>query len=84
MPNSVFYVWLVVVAAAALAGGFGVAFVLLQRRQSDGSHTLELKAQQALLEAESQAKEKLLEAKEEAVKVRTPLTTPTSRCPQSC
>src|SRR5712691_10291832 len=71
MPNSVFYVFLVVVAAAALAGGFGVAFVLLQRRQRDGSHTLELKAQQAVLDAETQAKEKLLEAKEEAVKVRT-------------
>ncbi len=65
------YVLLAVVAAAALAGGFGVAYVLLRRRQSDGSHLLELKAQQALLDAENQAKEKLLEAKEEAVKVRT-------------
>ncbi len=65
------YVLLAVVAAVALAGGFGVAYLLLQRRQSDGSHVLELKAQQAVLEAEQQAKEKLLEAKEEAVKVRT-------------
>ena len=71
MPSSVFYVLLFVVAAAALAGGFGVAYVLLQRRHSNGSHLLELKAQQAVLEAENQAKEKLLEAKEEAVKVRT-------------
>src|SRR5947199_4640801 len=58
-------------AAVALAGGFGVADVLLQRRQSDGSHVRELKAQQTVLEAETQAKEKLLEAKEEAVKIRT-------------
>src|SRR5947207_15714385 len=65
------YVLLAVVAAVALAGGFGVAYLLLQRRQSDGRHRLELKGQQAVLEAEQQAKEKLLEAKEEAVKVRT-------------
>jgi len=70
MPVNVF-VLLLVVAAAALAGGFGVAYVVLQRRQSNGSEVLELKAQQALQEAETQAKEKLLEAKEEAVKVRT-------------
>jgi ribonucrease Y len=70
MPVNVF-VLLLVVAAAALAGGFGVAYMVLQRRQSNGSHTLELKAQQTLLEAETKAKEKLLEAKEEAVKVRT-------------
>jgi len=64
-------VLMVVVAAVALAGGFGVAYVLLQRRRSNGSHALELKAQQTVLEAETQAKEKLLEAKEEAVRVRT-------------
>src|SRR5438046_5395425 len=65
------YILLFGVAVVALAGGFGVAYVLLQRRQSDGSHVLELKAQQTVLEAETQAKEKLLEAKEEAVKIRT-------------
>jgi len=65
------YVLLVVVAAAALAAGFGVAYLLLKRRQSDGSHVMELKAQQTLSEAETQAKERLLEAKEEAVKIRT-------------
>jgi ribonucrease Y len=65
------YVLLLVVAAAALAGGFGAAYLMLQRRQSNGSHLLEAKAQQALLEAETKAKEKLLEAKEDAVKVRT-------------
>jgi len=64
-------VLMVVVAAVALAGGFGVAYVLLQRRRSNGSNALELKAQQTVLEAETQAKEKLLEAKEEAVRVRT-------------
>src|SRR5690348_12085256 len=70
MPVNV-YVLLLVVAALALAGGFGVAYFVLRRRQSNGSHVLELKAQQALLEADNQAKEKLLEAKEEAVKIRT-------------
>src|SRR5438046_4550869 len=65
------YILLFGVAVVALAGGFGVAYVLRQRRQSDGSHVLELKAQQTVLEAETQAKEKLLEAKEEAVKIRT-------------
>jgi ribonucrease Y len=64
-------VLMVVVAAVALAGGFGVAYVLLQRRRSNGNNALELKAQQTVLEAETQAKEKLLEAKEEAVRVRT-------------
>jgi ribonucrease Y len=71
MPSSLFYVLLLAVAAVAVAAGFGVAYVVLQRRQSNGGHVLELKAQQALSEAETQAKEKLLEAKEEAVKVRT-------------
>src|SRR5256885_1245731 len=65
------YVLLLVVAAVGLAAGVGVSYVLLRRRQTDGSHVLEVKAQQTLLEAETQAKEKLLEAKEEAVKVRT-------------
>src|SRR2546421_7870150 len=65
------YILLFGVAVVALAGGFGVAYVLLQRRQSDGSHVLELKAQQTVLEEETQAKKKLLEAKEEAVKIRT-------------
>ncbi|HEV2140902.1 MAG TPA: Rnase Y domain-containing protein, partial [Candidatus Dormibacteraeota bacterium] len=62
---------LLLVAAAALAAGVGVAYVLLQRRQSNGTHVLELKAQQAVSDADTQAKEKLLEAKEEAVKIRT-------------
>src|SRR5437899_7810460 len=70
MPVNV-YVLLLVVAAVALAGGFGVAYLLLQRRQSNGTHGLEVKAEQTHLEAETQAKEKLLEAKEEAVKIRT-------------
>ena len=65
------YVLLVVVAAVGLAAGVGVSYALLRRRQTDGSHVLEVKAQQTVLEAETQAKEKLLEAKEEAVKVRT-------------
>jgi len=65
------YVLLLVVAAVGLAAGYGVAFALLRRRQSNGTHVLEVKAQQTLLEAETQAKEKLLEAKEEAVKIRT-------------
>ena len=71
MPSTLFYVLLVAVAAVAVAAGFGVAYVVLRRRQGNGTHVLELKAQQTLLEAETQAKEKLLEAKEEAVKVRT-------------
>ena len=67
MPIYVFVPILVV----ALLVGFGVAYLLLRRRQSDGSSALEVKAQSALSEAETQAKEKLLEAKEEAVKIRT-------------
>ena len=70
MPVNVF-VLLLVVAMVALAVGAGVVYLLLSRRQSDGSHDREVKAQQTLLEAETQAKEKLLEAKEEAVKART-------------
>src|SRR5256884_5810720 len=65
------YVLLVVVAAVALAAGFRVAYLLLKRRQSDGSHVIELKAQQSLSEERRQAKETLLDAKEEAVKIRT-------------
>src|SRR6266700_5746673 len=68
MPVNVFV--LLVVAAVALAGGFGAAYLLL-RRQSNGSSVLELKAQQSVVEAETAAKEKLLEAKEEAVRIRT-------------
>src|SRR6266446_1934452 len=64
------YVLLVVVAAVGLAAGVGVSYALLRRRQTDGSHVLEVKAQQTVLEAETQAKEKLLEAKEEAREYR--------------
>jgi ribonuclease Y len=71
MPFYLVLVLLVAVAAVAVAAGYGVAYTVLRRRQSNGSHVLELKAQQTLAEAETQAKEKLLEAKEEAVKVRT-------------
>src|SRR3984893_14437732 len=67
MPIYVFVPILVV----ALLAGFGVAYLLLQRRQGDGTSALELKAQQTVSEAETQAKEKLLEAKEEAVQIRT-------------
>src|SRR6202165_6101385 len=67
MPVYVFVPLLVV----ALLAGFGVAYLLLHRRQGDGTSALELKAQQTVSEAETQAKEKLLEAKEEAVKIRT-------------
>src|SRR5438552_12775544 len=70
MPAYVF-VWLFVAVVVGLAGGFGAAYLLLHRRQSNGTQVLEVKAQQTLLEAETQAKEKLLEAKEEAVKIRT-------------
>jgi ribonucrease Y len=71
MPFYLVFVLLLAVAAVAAAAGFGVTYTVLRRRQSNGSHVLELKAQQALSEAETKAKEKLLEAKEEAVKVRT-------------
>ena len=67
MPVIVFVPLLVV----AILAGFGVAYLLLQRRQGDGTKVLELKAQQALSDAEIQGKEKVLEAKEEAVKIRT-------------
>src|ERR1700694_5678156 len=65
------YVYVPLLVVAALLAGFGAAYLLLQRRQGDGTSALELKAQQTLSEAETQAKEKLLEAKEEAVKIRT-------------
>jgi ribonuclease Y len=71
MSGFVFVLLLVVVAVGALAIGGAVAFAVLSRRQSNGHQALELKAQQTVSDAESQAKEKLLEAKEEAVKIRT-------------
>ena len=71
MPFYLILVLLVAVAAVAVVVGIGVGYVLLRRRQANGSDVLEAKAQQTLLEAETQAKEKLLEAKEEAVKIRT-------------
>src|SRR5260370_771721 len=66
MPVYVFVPLLVV----ALLAGFGVAYLLLSNRQGNGASAIEAKATQTLAEAETQAKEKLLEAKEEAVKVR--------------
>ena len=56
MPNV--YVPLLVVAA--LLVGFGAAYLLLRRRQGEGTSALALKAQQVVSEAETQAKEKLL------------------------
>src|SRR6202521_2016894 len=65
------YPLIALVVVVALLAGFGVAYLLLQRRQGQGSSALEVKAQATVSEAETQAKEKLLEAKEEAVKIRT-------------
>jgi ribonuclease Y len=67
MPVYVFVPALVV----ALLVGFAAAYLMVQRRSSNGASVIEARAQQALAEAETSAKEKLLEAKEEAVKIRT-------------
>src|SRR6202521_3043865 len=64
-------VYVPILVVAALLAGFGAAFLLLRRRQGEGTSALALKAQQVVSEAETQDKEKLLEAKEEAVKIRT-------------
>src|SRR5216683_2617911 len=56
---------------AALLVGIGAAYLYFQRRAGDGANAVEAKAQQVLAESETQVKEKLLEAKEEAVKIRT-------------
>ena len=61
-----FYVYVPTIVAALLVG-FGAAYLLFRRRQGNGTSALEVKAQQALSEAETQAKEKLLEAKETEV-----------------
>jgi ribonuclease Y len=71
MPVYVLVPLLVVAVAVALAAGFGIAYTMLQRRQTQGSNVVQTRAQQTLLESETQAKERLLEAKEEAVKIRT-------------
>src|ERR1700745_2338775 len=71
MTGFVFVLALVVVALVALGIGALVAYLVVSRRQSNGHQALELKAQQTVADAETQAKEKLLEAKEEAVKIRT-------------
>src|SRR5260221_10232209 len=65
------YVLLALFVVVALLAGFGVAYVLLQRRKGNGASAHEAKPTQRRSEAEPQAKEKLLEAKEEAVKIRT-------------
>src|SRR2546426_770151 len=65
------FVLLLAVAVVALAGGIGLAYVLFRRRQADGRQVWEVKAQQAVLEAEPQAKEKLQEDKEKAFKMAT-------------
>src|SRR6266853_716180 len=64
-------VYFVPLLVVALLAGFGVAYLLLRNRQGNGASAIEAKATQTLAEAETQVKEKLLEAKEEAVKVRT-------------
>src|SRR3989441_10700059 len=64
-----FYVFVPTIVAALLVG-FGAAYLLFRRRQGNGTSALEVKAQQALTEAETTAKEKLLDAKEEAAKTR--------------
>lgn len=45
MSSFVLLLLLVGVAVLAFGAGFGVAYVLLQRRQGTGTHVLELKAQ---------------------------------------
>jgi ribonucrease Y len=71
MTGFVFVLALVVVALVALGSGALVAYLVVNRRQSNGHQALELRAQQTVNDAETKAKEKLLEAKEEAVKIRT-------------
>src|SRR6266699_6419547 len=56
---------------AALLVGVGAAYLYLQRRSGDGASAVAAKAQQVMAESETQAKEKLLEAREEAVTIRT-------------
>ena len=67
MPVYVFIPALV----AALLVGVGAAYWYFQQRATDGATAAAAKTQQVLAEAETQAKEKLLEAKEEAVRLRT-------------
>ncbi|HEV2414436.1 MAG TPA: ribonuclease Y [Candidatus Dormibacteraeota bacterium] len=71
MPIPVFVLLVVVVPLVALAAGAAVAYLYVRRNQSNGHSALELKAQQTVADAETSAKEKLLEAKEEAVRIRT-------------
>jgi ribonuclease Y len=71
MSSFVVVLLLVVVAAVALGAGVLVAYLVVSRQQSNGHQALEQKAQHTVVAAETQAKEKLLEAKEEAVKIRT-------------
>src|SRR3977135_1182853 len=65
------YVYVPILVVVALAIGFGVAYLLLRRRQDDGASVLAIKGQQTLSEAETEARERVLEDKEEAVKIRT-------------
>src|SRR5260370_62239 len=67
----VYVLWFVPLLVEALLAGFGVAYLLLRNRQGNGASAIEAKTTQTLSEAETQAQEKLLEAKEEAFKVRT-------------
>src|SRR5581483_1971139 len=69
MPVSV-YVFIPALAVALVAG-IVITYLVLRRQQVSGASAVEAKAQQVLSDAETQAKEKLLEAKEEAVKIRT-------------
>jgi ribonuclease Y len=62
---------LVAVALVFAAGGAALSYLLINRRRTAQQSDREADVGRAQAEAESSAKEKLLEAKEEAVRIRT-------------
>ncbi len=63
--------WIIVVGVLCAAGGFGVAYLVTRKQQTDFAKEAEIKIEAMLAEARAEEKDILLKAKDEALKTRT-------------
>ncbi len=63
--------WIIVVGVLCAAGGFGVAYLVTRKKQTDFAKEAEIKIEAMLAEARAEEKDILLKAKDEALKTRT-------------
>jgi ribonucrease Y len=64
-------VWIIVVGVLCAAGGFGVAYAVTRKQNTDYAKEASIKIEAMLAGAKAEEKDTLLKAKDEAIKIRT-------------